>query len=50
MNGLSCQDAESKAEKDGGETPLKTLEKLGCKKYVMAKIMQVNTVKFSAVT
>jgi hypothetical protein len=27
-----------------GKKPLKTLEKLGCEKYVMAKITRVNTV------
>jgi hypothetical protein len=42
MNGLPCQDAELKAGKYGGQ---KTLEKLGCKKYVIAKITQVNTVQ-----
>jgi hypothetical protein len=26
-----------------GENPRKTLEKLGCEKYVTAKIMRVNT-------
>jgi len=31
MNGLPCQDAELKAEKHGGKTPLKTLENWGAK-------------------
>jgi hypothetical protein len=43
MNGLPCQDAEFKAEKYGGK-PSKTLEKLGCEKYAMAKITRVNMV------
>jgi hypothetical protein len=44
MNGLPCQDAELKAEKYGGKGPLKMLEKFGCEKYAMPKIMRVNTV------
>jgi hypothetical protein len=44
MNGLPCQGAELKAEKYMGKKPLKTLEKLGCEKYVLAKITRVNTV------
>jgi hypothetical protein len=44
MNGLPCQDAELKAKKYGVENPLKTLEKLGCEKYAMTKIMRVNMV------
>jgi hypothetical protein len=43
MNGLPCQDAELKAEKYGGK-PSKMLEKLGCEKYVRAKIMRVDTI------
>jgi hypothetical protein len=37
------QDTELKAEKYGKEI-LKTVEKLGCKKYTRAKIVQVNIV------
>jgi hypothetical protein len=44
MNGLPCQDAELKAEKYGGKSPLKALEKLECEKYASAKITLVNTV------
>jgi hypothetical protein len=29
----------------GGKIPLKTVEKLGCEKYVMAKIMLENRVR-----
>jgi hypothetical protein len=36
--------AELKAKKYGGENPLKALEILGCEKYAMAKITQVNKV------
>jgi hypothetical protein len=43
MNGLPCQDAELKAEKCG-KKPSKTLEKLECENYAMAKITQVSTV------